>query len=158
MQPSRSAAVIGCALGLGAAVTGCGTDAVGVDACRRIEQARCELVLGCPGSGVEDPQDVEDCQLYYRDQCLFGVADGVSPEGWMVEACITALGQARRCWDEGLTLAACQELAADGGATAPATRAGVDPNETGCGALFAPDVLEACSFLQPAEEPPSDAG
>jgi hypothetical protein len=158
---ARCAAVLLCG-GLCLTVAHCGTDAVGIDACRQIEQLRCELVAGCPTSPVQDQQDIDDCKMFYRDQCLHGIADGASPDGAMVDACLGAIRQARACWNEGLTLAACQTLAEDGGVVGPTPAAGVDPATSGCGAIMAPEMLEACSFLRPAgessEQPPADAG
>ena len=66
---------------------GCGTDAVDVDACRRIEYIRCEQGPRCPGLGVSD---VESCKRFYRDQCLHGLA-GISPRTQDLDDCVTAI-------------------------------------------------------------------
>ena len=54
-------------------VAHCGNDAVAVEACRTIESKRCEASMGCIDS-IADEDDVTSCQLFYRDQCLFGMA------------------------------------------------------------------------------------
>ncbi len=53
---------------------GCGTDAVGVDECRDIEEARCEAAQFC-----DIVDDVDACKRFYRDQCLHGLANGEQP-------------------------------------------------------------------------------
>ncbi len=131
-----------CAVGL--LSTSCGTDAAGISACRQIEQHRCNIVAGCPGVSFEDTADVTACELFYRDQCLHGVADGVAPGDDQVAACIAALDQARSCQDASTTVADC--------ASPPETAADVSPQSTGCDLLFRPEGLVACEFLLPAPE------
>ena len=88
-----SSAVVACGV-LGAA---CGTDAVGVDACKQIESARCEQAPAC-GIALEPPYhtngtDVTECQRYYDDACLHGLASGSDPGPTAVKACVAAIEQ-----------------------------------------------------------------
>jgi hypothetical protein len=129
-----------------AAAKGCDNGATGVDACRRIEDKRCQLVLGCPGVPVTDEDEVLACQNFYRDQCLFGVADGISPDNPQVEACLDALDRARRCQDAGTPIGSC--------ADAPALAETLDPATTGCSLVLLPEKLAGCGFLRPAPPAP----
>ncbi|WP_437786100.1 hypothetical protein [Sorangium sp. So ce1097] len=97
-------------LGLGAvafSTQSCGSSAVGVDACRRIETARCEAAAVCPewvGTTSADER-VKTCVEFYWDQCLHGlrVGDGDSdktpadPADAAVQACVDAVGATREC-------------------------------------------------------------
>ena len=127
---------------------GCGNKAVGVDACRQVEQARCEAVVGCPGSPVEDDEDVNACKLFYRDQCLFGLAGDTAPEPAAVEACTDAIAQA----------GACKTTPFSSCVGAPALVAGLSGATTGCGAISVPESLAACAFLGPVELPDGGTG
>jgi hypothetical protein len=74
----RKAIAAACALFvLGAAgLGGCSTDAVGVEACRTIQTARCEVAPACLGQeefAIETEEQVENCKTYYIDGCLVGV-------------------------------------------------------------------------------------
>ncbi|WP_437840906.1 hypothetical protein [Sorangium sp. So ce1153] len=114
--PRRSSASWAAAalLGLGTvilATQSCGNDAVGVDACRQIERARCEAAAVCPEwvstATTDDP--VKTCIEFYWDQCLHGVErDHTSagtgnaqiapePTDAEVQACVAAVGAARDC-------------------------------------------------------------
>ena len=77
-------------------VGGCGTDAVGTDACRKIEQTRCRKAASCPDLGLHGSVGVEECVQYSRDRCLhgLGVADPGPPA---VDACVAAIAQATSC-------------------------------------------------------------
>jgi hypothetical protein len=77
-------------------IQGCGTDAVGTDACRRIEQARCRKALGCPELGVQTATAVEVCVQYARDRCLHGLAVA-EPAGPIIDGCVNAIEQATTC-------------------------------------------------------------
>lgn len=80
---------------LGAFVLGaCGNDAVGVDACRQIESARCRQAPAC-GISLEPPYhtsggDVDGCIRFYDTACLHGLAVG-NPGGAAVNACVAAI-------------------------------------------------------------------
>ncbi|MEM9693184.1 MAG: hypothetical protein AAGA56_11610 [Myxococcota bacterium] len=134
----------------------CGNDAVGVEACRRIEQRRCALALGClrdPDSGsgepffrlVQNEDDVVQCQAFYEDQCRFGLANdslGGEPEPLLVDACLGALDAAATCQNESLETCATADTIDTSAATS--TR--------GCSLIFRPEQLTACSFLIPPAE------
>ena len=138
-------------LGIGAllmVLPRCNNGATAVDGCRIIEQTRCRDVQGCPGSSVVEDADVSNCELFYRDECLFGMADGMSPDDATVAACAQALDQARICWVAGLTLGKC--AAGTAGMQGPALSAGTSPELSGCSAIMSPELLLACSFLAPA--------
>jgi hypothetical protein len=84
----------------------CGTDAVGIDACRTIETARCEAATAC---GFTEAK-VQSCTLFYRDQCLHGVenADAGEPATTSVDACVAAIDATAACAKAGAkTLDAC---------------------------------------------------
>ena len=77
------------------APTSCGSDAVGVDACRAIETARCEAATAC---GFTD-EKVQSCTLFSRDECLHGVenADAGEPAATSVDACVAAVNATAAC-------------------------------------------------------------
>lgn len=120
-------------------VLACGTEAKGVDACKRIERIRCESAAACgidlsrPVHRGDSPSaDVGACIRYYDDACLHGIASGVEPGNVAVDECVKAI-------------------------------------ETGsCDVVRAPETSPACAFLVPAPPPapppavdaaaPSDAG
>jgi hypothetical protein len=133
----------------------CSNGATAVDECRTIEQARCQAVQGCPGSPVVEDSDVNDCQLFYRDECLFGMADSMSPDPTVVDACVNAINGARTCWAAGLSLGQC--AAGDAGVQGPALVSGANPALSGCDAIMSPEILEACSFLSPPPAATPDA-
>lgn len=77
-----------------ATVTGCGTDAVDVDGCRQIEEARCRQAPAC-GIPLEPPyftsgSDVDACIRFYDDACLHGLASA-NPGPSAVNACVSAI-------------------------------------------------------------------
>lgn len=146
-----AAAVVAAAL-----LTQCDNGAVGVDACRQIEGARCEAVLGCPNSPVQEDDDVAQCKLFYRDQCLHGVADGLNPDDVAITACLAALQAARACWDAGLNLGDCNTAAVEAGTDPIRLSEGTDPAGTGCDAIMVPEIMYHCSWLVGAE--PSEGG
>src|ERR1700742_4916229 len=74
---------------------GCGTDAKGVDDCRDIEQARCAAAKNCG-----TVKDVAECQDYYRDQCLHGLAVS-PPSSSVIQACVGTINAAGVCALEG---------------------------------------------------------
>jgi hypothetical protein len=77
----------------------CGTDAVGVKACRQIEAARCEALLSCPASqhGFERAEQVDACKLFYRDDCLHGLASSREPAESEVTGCVAAVKATAAC-------------------------------------------------------------
>ncbi len=75
----------------------CGTDAVGVESCRKLENVRCEKAPEC-GISLEKPphegspdEDVTACKRYYKDACLHGLPSGKDPGELEVEACAEAI-------------------------------------------------------------------
>ena len=159
---ARGLAVIalGAAPALAAGLPGCGTDAVGVDACRQIESVRCELAPACAayakaslsGDGlpvVESPNDVTRCQEFYRDQCLNGIENASDPAHIPskrgTEACIAALRAAAGC-ATAPAIAGCQ-----GADVSAPDDASLAPCQV---ILYQPEVLAACAFVVA----PPDAG
>ncbi len=122
--------------------SGCNTGAVGVDACRDVEQARCRAGLSC---GLVS--DVEACERYYRDHCLHGLATA-PPPGADVSACVNAIQAAGRCaeGDPDAALGACD--ARDG---VPSSRPGLS---LACDVVEHPERTPECAFLTdlPPEE------
>jgi hypothetical protein len=88
-------AVVG---GVFALLPACGTNPVGVDACKKIEETRCESAQAC-GIGLENPahtgdtpaENVAACERYYDDACLHGLATTVPPRPQDVDACVQAI-------------------------------------------------------------------
>jgi hypothetical protein len=99
---------------------GCGTDAVGVQACRQVQEARCRQAPACNIS-LQPPyhgngSDTDACIRFYNDQCLHGLASGADPGPIAVNACVAAINH--------------------GGAT-----------PGGCSVVLNPQTAEACSWL-----------
>ncbi|MDB4939223.1 MAG: hypothetical protein JWP87_6195 [Labilithrix sp.] len=88
----------------------CGTEPVGVDACRQIETARCENAKSCgidlskpvhrrDGNSPEkqDQQDVGACKRFYDEECLHGLVTTVDPGAIKTQACVDAINNATDC-------------------------------------------------------------
>lgn len=105
-------AVIAAVVTLGlAGAFACGTDPVGVDACRKIEGARCENAKSCgidltkapvhrrdaPTPDKQDQQDVGACKRYYEDACLHGLVTTVDPGAVATQACVDAINTTQDC-------------------------------------------------------------
>ncbi len=85
---------LGCALAPLLLSAGCGPAAVGVEACRKIESARCEAALSCNLTKDE----VESCKLLYQDQCLHGIENTAHrPSEPEVAACVDAVKATGAC-------------------------------------------------------------
>jgi hypothetical protein len=84
-----------CAL-LGLMQPSCGTDAMGTDACRKIEQARCRKGPACPALQVQAGTGVEECTQFARDRCLHGLAV-TDPGPAAVDQCVAAIAGAQTC-------------------------------------------------------------
>jgi hypothetical protein len=139
-------ACLGGGLVLALAPAGCGSDAVGIDACRQIEDARCQASTAC---GYTADQ-VDACNLFYRDQCLAGVenADAGTPADTTVSACVAAIQAAGACAKAGAKTI-------DGCAGAKLLD-GADHTRTPCELIQAHvEDLAACAFVT---MPVSDAG
>ncbi|WP_437971706.1 hypothetical protein WMF04_21415 [Sorangium sp. So ce260] len=133
------------------ATQSCGNDAVGIDACRKIEAARCEAAAACPdwvGSADADER-VKACVEFTWDQCLHGIAnDGTGgdnraaaePKDDQVKACVDAVGAARKCaGDKVASMAEC---------SAAPLAAGVDGAISPCDVITRKaHALEACAFV-----------
>jgi hypothetical protein len=97
MRRSRTYAaglVVVLGLVLAGQAAGCGTDAIGVDACRRIEDVRCQRAAECGidvSSVVRSGDPVAGCQRFYRDACNHGLVTTVEPASTSVDACVSAL-------------------------------------------------------------------
>jgi hypothetical protein len=88
---SAAAAALAWAMALASA---CGTDAVGVQACRQVEEARCQRAPGC-GISIAPPYqtaggDVSACVRFYDDACLHGLS-GSDPGVTDLHACVDAI-------------------------------------------------------------------
>ena len=74
---------------------GCTSNAVGVDACRTIEEARCRQAPACD-IPLEPPyhtagDDVGACIRFYEVACLHGLALASDPGTKAVNACVNAI-------------------------------------------------------------------
>lgn len=128
---------------------GCGTDAVGVDDCRSIEQTRCDYAATC---GITS--DVDACKRFYRDQCLHGLAGG-QPSRLDLNVCLKTIRTAGACAKQGkdTPLDTCDATTKDGPVKA-------------CDVILAPEQTVECSFLaavpvtpySDASDAKSDAG
>jgi hypothetical protein len=115
----------------------CGTDAVGIAECREIEQARCAAAASC---GFPD---VDECERFYRDHCLHGVAlEELNQVD--VDSCVEEIERAGRCATEapGSTPAACPE---------PILTESEVVNV--CAVVLQPELASACAFLSPPPAP-----
>jgi len=121
--------------------SGCGTDAVGVEECRDIENARCEAAQYC---GLVESGDVEACKRFYRDQCLHGMAAGERPGAPRVKECVNTIRLAGECAKAGAkTLAECKVTPS----------AGTVHTEV-CKIVEEPEGTKECEFLyKPVEIP-----
>jgi hypothetical protein len=126
-------------------IFGCGTDAVGIEACRAIERARCEVAPVCEGSdtplGVTEER-VENCILYYRDACRLGIEN--------VEATDIDQGQIDACVAAVQALGACRSSGAEavGGCEGVVLTEDADPLASPCSVLKSPEKLSACAFVE----------
>ncbi|MEP7052736.1 MAG: hypothetical protein ABJB12_20375 [Pseudomonadota bacterium] len=122
---------------------GCGTDAKGVDDCRDIEQARCAAAKNC---GLV--ADVGECQRFYRDQCLHGLAVSL-PTSTQLKKCVATINGAGMCAmaDSNIELSACD------GVTQSAPDA-----KTACDLVTNPELASECSFLAPDADGGSSLG
>jgi len=121
---------------------GCGSGAIGVDKCRSIEQARCEAGSHC---GIVD--DVEQCKLYYRDQCLHGLAHGDASSS-EVDHCVKTIQLAGDCAKKNgvdAKLSSC----------APPPSAAPNGLTTACAIVETPQQTDECAFLSAV---PPEAG
>jgi hypothetical protein len=138
---SLSATLLSAAAMFSLVTSSCGTNAVGVDDCRDIEQARCRASASClDANGVPLIDDVDACERYYRDHCLHGLAmkPGVNAS---VATCVQVIEAAGRCAerDPASTLTDCNE-----------TEAVTEPHpglKLACDVVTHPERAAECSFL-----------
>lgn len=121
-------------------VVGCGTDAVGVDSCRRIELARCDAAAAC---GTID--DAAECRRFYHDQCLHGLPVP-DPGTELVAECEATLQRAGACAAEGVDLSL--EECSDAVTSEPTFAS------TACEIVSEPQLAAECRFLSPSTKPP----
>lgn len=72
----------------------CGTDAVGIEACREIENVRCDRAPECQIALTTPPpaaDPVEGCRRFYLDACLHGLQSAKDPTVAERNACVAAL-------------------------------------------------------------------
>lgn len=84
-------------LGIASFAPGCGTDAVGVEACKKIESARCRAAPACGIDLTKSPHegsDVDGCKRYYDVACLHGLVAGSDPGAPAVQACVDVISSA----------------------------------------------------------------
>ncbi len=84
---------------------GCGTDAVGVAACKQIEEARCHRAVSasCQSLQVTPPDYVgsweDGCVRFYDVACQHGLEIGKDPGAAVVNACVKAIQATNVCDD-----------------------------------------------------------
>jgi hypothetical protein len=88
-------AALALGLAVAAVASACGTNAVGVDACKQIEEARCQQAPQCQIS-LQPPyhqtgDDVAACIRYYDIACQHGLASSNDPGTAAVNACVQAI-------------------------------------------------------------------
>jgi hypothetical protein len=91
---ARTAFAIALAFGV-IAGSACGTDAVGVDACRQIESIRCRRAPSCPDIQLDAKPHpgtgIDACVRFYDDACQHGLVSGTDPGAIKVNECVTAI-------------------------------------------------------------------
>lgn len=145
--PQVLLALVSALTAFGLTAGGCTTEAVGVDACRDIETARCEAAQYC--GRIED---VEACQRFYRDHCLHGLAEGIeAPADDAVAECVATIEKAGDCakGDRFATLESCD----------PAVTSDAHGATRACHIVLFPEWAAECSFLgKRGELPPLGDG
>lgn len=133
---------------------GCGTDAVGIEACRQVEAARCEVAPVCVGfadaPAIETEQQVQNCREFYRDHCLLGLENIEADAGQgEIDSCVKAIRATADCQDpKKSTMALCGVPLRDG----------LDPEVAPCEVLQKPHWLQSCRWLDPNRKISSAAG
>lgn len=133
---------------------GCGTDAVGKDACRRIETARCEAAPACADRAespdIETEDDVSRCIEFYNDQCLHGLQDVANvPDDGNVDACVEAIAATAKC-------AGAENISACG--SPPELNSSEFDEDHACDILRHPQRLKGCRFLNKPSDNEGGAG
>ncbi len=132
----------------------CDTQAVGVEACRDIEYARCSAASHCPTTfKVTSPAA---CRRFYRDHCLHGLAIPTDPGPATVNPCVTAIKEIGACTSregESATLQIRPECVANPESDDPCCAVhnlGVySEAKTACALLGDLENINECTFLNP---------
>lgn len=122
-------------------LVGCGTEAVGVDACLRVERARCEAAAAC------DLSEKAACLRYVEVQCLHGFVKSGQPTDRQATQCSDALGQLAECVEKRGTKASPERCELELTVSAPARA---------CELVESPHELRACRFLAPPDKDEDD--
>lgn len=143
----------------------CDRGATGEEACRQIEAKRCEYLIGCPEApNIVDEDDIVACRVFYRDQCLFGIANdsfNADPDEGLLNNCLIALDQTGACKAApgGEIIQCATPVSFDSEVLRLAMN--VEPKNfdvTGvnaCQLLKWPQALDGCSFLRVAAVDPA---
>lgn len=130
-------------LWLGTGLISCGTEAIGVDACLKIERARCSAADAC---GLSERLA---CERYVDVQCLHGFVKSAQPTEKQTQQCADALGQLAEC-------------VADKGRKVSANTCKLELNQTAsapaCEFVESPYDLRACRFLTPPDDDGDEEG
>jgi hypothetical protein len=132
------------------AIASC-TDAVGIEACRAIETARCESAQYC---GFTEDQSLR-CVEFYHDQCLHGIENAEEPPGET---------DTKLCVDAVRAVAGCAQKAAATMADCPNAPlvATASTTLTPCLVILKhAHLLQACAFVsgtEPVAPPTPDSG
>jgi hypothetical protein len=152
LRLAAAAVALGVAASFAAAtLMSCGSDAIGIEACRDIETARCNAAAFCGMTA----QEVSDCKIFYHDQCLHGIEnsivnDGGDPPQTETNGCVTEIGLLQACIQAGgKTMADCTKVTLTVGIDPAVSKK--DPCEV---LMHEPEDLSACSFIVL----PTDAG
>jgi hypothetical protein len=112
----RLPALLALVLGLAPVAGACGSSAMGVDACKSIEEARCRQVPACPNVEVSPPiwyttgSAVDACIRYYDTACLHGLSIGSNPASSDVTQCVAAINGSCAAVAEPQSVPACAWL------------------------------------------------
>jgi hypothetical protein len=93
----RLPVLLALALGLAPTVGACGSSAVGVSACKSIEEARCNQIPSCPNIQISPPlwyttgSAADACIRYYDTACEHGLSIGSNPAASDVNSCVAAI-------------------------------------------------------------------
>lgn len=142
------AALLAVGLGAAALVPACDTGAVGIDACRAIETARCDAAPSCEGDdpsfGIATEEQVRNCKTFYNDQCLVGLENtAAEPSQDAVDDCVAAVAATAACQVAGN--AAMSECAA-----VPMVEGSEEVSP--CEALERPELIADCAFIAKVDD------
>lgn len=125
---------------------GCTSKAVGIGACRDVENARCEASVPC---GRVEVDGVEECKRFYYDQCLHGIQGPETPTNEELDQCVDMINEAGQ---EALEALLREELAE----TDEEKQAAQEDRLKACLVVGLPWRTENCAFILP--EPEAMAG